>query len=98
MDSAIPATNSQGSAATENILDTRGMEPPRPILAILKRVAEGLESGSELRVKLDQNPLQLYDLLQQRGFDLAVLKMSDGTTEGRIRPRAAKNPHVNELP
>lgn len=67
-------------------LDTRGMAPPEPILAILRKVSE-LPNGAELEVRLDSQPMQLYDLLQQRGFFLLVEQQSDGSWAGRIQPR-----------
>lgn len=67
-------------------LDLRGMEPPKPILAILKKVGE-LGPGARLDVRLDNQPMQLYDLLQQRGFLLTCQKQPDGSCFGRIEPR-----------
>jgi hypothetical protein len=72
---------SEAGAAT---LDTRGMQPPEPILAILKEVSK---SKDALRVRLDNLPMQLYDLLSQHGFIFEYFKNADGTVEGLVRPR-----------
>jgi uncharacterized protein (DUF2249 family) len=59
-------------------LDVRGVEAPTHILKILQRVGQ-LPPGKGLRARLDNNPMQLYDLLQQRGFFLHANKTADGT-------------------
>lgn len=68
-------------------LDTRGMQPPQPILEILKRVTE-LTGGGQLEVLMENNPFQLYDLLQQRGYFLQTEKQPDGSVRGLIRARS----------
>jgi hypothetical protein len=74
------------SAMTE--LDLRGVEPPDHILSILKKAAE-LPSAATLRARLDNNPMQLYDLLQQRGFTLTITRDSDGSCVALITARSA---------
>lgn len=81
----------QSAPATEQ-LDTRGMEEPQPILAILKKVGE-LTGAGELEVRLDNQPMQLYDLLQQRGYFLVGGKQADGSFVGRIRARSGAMGH-----
>src|SRR5436190_1386296 len=67
-------------------LDVRGLEPPQPILAILKKVGE-LPAEVNLKVQIDSNPWQLYDLLQQRGFFYRAEKLADGSYCGVATPR-----------
>jgi tRNA 2-thiouridine synthesizing protein A len=67
-------------------MDLRGLEPPLPILAILKKVAE-LSPSAWVHVKIDSNPWQLYDLLQQRGFNYLATRLADGSYEAKIVPR-----------
>lgn len=67
-------------------LDVRGLEPPQPILAILKKVTE-LPANTILKVRIDSNPWQLYDLLQQRGFFFEAQRSSDGCYTGVIKAR-----------
>ena len=74
------------AAASENVLDVRGMQAPDNILAVLKGVT-GLEKGAAVEVCLDSNPFQLYDLLQQRGYFLDLLLQPDGSYRGRVKQR-----------
>lgn len=67
-------------------LDVRGLEPPQPILAILKKVTE-LPPDATLKVRIDTNPWQLYDLLQQRGFFYQAQKVAEGGYCGLVKPR-----------
>lgn len=68
------------------VLDTRGLEPPQPVLAVLRKVSE-IPRTATLEVRLDSNPFQLYDLLQQRGFQLSIAPNEEGGFLGQIRPR-----------
>ena len=68
------------------ILDTRGMPAPENILAVLRKVGE-LPAGSALELRMDANPMQLYDLLQQRGFILRLEQREPGLFAGRVTPR-----------
>ena len=81
----------QESAKTDQkiaveLLDVRGMPPPGNILLILKRVSE-LPPGAVLEICADSNPMQLYDLLQQRGYILQMEPQKDGSFSGKLRPR-----------
>lgn len=68
------------------VLDIRGVESPSNVLSVLKR-ASALPNGGALQIRADCNPWQLYDLLQQRGFFLAMEKQKDGSYLGRITQR-----------
>ena len=48
-------------------LDNRGLPPPEPMVRILEAV-QPLESGDELHVLMDREPLLLYPELERRGF------------------------------
>jgi uncharacterized protein (DUF2249 family) len=71
-------------------LDVRGIQPPAHIFAILKTAGD-LPRGTSLRVRLDDNPAQLYDLLQQRGFFFDARKKADGSYEAAIRENGARS-------
>ena len=73
-------------------LDVRGLEAPAHILTILKKVTE-LPPGTGLRARLDNNPFQLYDLLQQRGFILETQRAEDGTYIAEVRPNNSAAAH-----
>jgi len=73
-------------------LDVRGLEPPEPIMAVLKKVTE-LPPKTNLRVRIDSNPWQLYDLLQQRGFFYESEKTAEGGYCGIVRRREHSTSH-----
>lgn len=74
------------NTANETIFDVRGVQAPDNILAVLKKVSE-LPKGSTIELCLDSNPLQLYDLLQQRGYFLDLLPQPDGSYRGLLKQR-----------
>ncbi len=92
--STAPSSSQQiaPSGPPSETVDTRGMEPPQPILAILKKIGELPKNGT-LEVCLDNLPMQLYDLVQQRGFFLISQKQPDGTYIGQVRPRNFPEAH-----
>jgi hypothetical protein len=49
-------------------IDVRGLPPPQPLVAILRRV-HTLESGQSLVVHHDRDPLLLYAELNEIGWD-----------------------------
>lgn len=84
-------TEAKETTAVEK-LDTRGWEAPEPILAILKKAGE-LPANAILEVRMDNQPMQLYDLLQQRGFFLIAEKQAEGCFVGKIRARTGASGH-----
>ena len=52
----------------------------------MRKVTE-LPAGGKLEVTMDSNPFQLYDLLQQRGFQLRVTPGKEGGFVGEISAR-----------
>ena len=65
-------------------VDTRGLEPPQPLVAILEALAR-LPAAGELRAQTDRRPLHLYPLLKQRGFVGETEEQHDGTFVTIIR-------------
>jgi hypothetical protein len=59
------------SAVTETVLDVRGLVPCEPMERILAAL-DRLGTGERLRAVLDREPLPLFPLLGQRGFDHRV--------------------------
>lgn len=53
---------------SEHRLDARGLPPPEPMERVLA-VIHALGDGEYLRAFLPREPLPLYPLLQQTGFD-----------------------------
>jgi TusA-related sulfurtransferase len=68
------------------LLDVRGVAAPENVLSILKRASE-LPPGAVLEIRMESNPWQLYDLLQQRGYFLQMERQKDGSFFGEVRQR-----------
>ena len=86
------SANAVNDGAKTMELDVRGLEPPQPILAILKKVSD-LPANMMLEVRIDSNPWQLYDLLQQRGFFYQAERALDGGYKGVVRARDVTSGH-----
>ena len=69
-------------------LDLRGLEPPQPIV----RIFEALERAPDepLRVVLPHEPVPLYGLLHQRGFEWSGVPRDDGGFELTIRRQRSR--------
>ena len=83
----MQSSSANPTAGESVLIDTRGMTAPRNVLTILERVSTLRDSHARIEVRLDANPMQLYDLLQQRGFFLDITRQDDGTFSGVIRQR-----------
>lgn len=59
-------------------VDTRGLEPPQPMVTILEALAT-LPKGVNLRARTDRRPMHLYAQLEQRGFKGTSEEQADGT-------------------
>lgn len=66
-------------------MDVRGLEPPRPIVAILEKLAE-LGPGAQLLVRHHRDPVLLYDKLRLRGYDARAERRAEGDYLVRIAP------------
>ena len=71
------------------VLDVRGLQAPDNILTVLRKAAE-LTQGTTLEFVIDSNPVQLYDLLQQRGYFLEMIPQEKGIYRGRVKERDIK--------
>ena len=58
-------------------VDVRGLDPPEPMVAILKLIDQG-EVDAVLIAHLDREPIFLYPELDDRGWSHAVLESSCG--------------------
>ena len=77
---AVPST----APSAELVLDVRGLEPPRPMVAVLERL-DTLVPGETLVVVHERRPLFLYSQLDERGFAHETREISPGVVEIRIR-------------
>ena len=71
---AVPAT------AAENVqqIDTRGLEPPEPLIRILNTLTT-LPDGVRLRAVTDRKPCHLFAASEKRGFRHVTTEQSDGS-------------------
>ena len=67
-------------------IDVRGLPPPQPLVAILRRVME-LGPAQELVVHHDRDPVLLYPQLAEIGWEADRIAAPEG--EVRLRLRAA---------
>ncbi len=73
------------TAETADELDLRGMEPPQPMLQILRRL-EAMPTGTTFRARTDCQPVHLFPELVARGAHHVCEVAPDGswiTTIGR---------------
>ncbi|OGA15962.1 MAG: hypothetical protein A3I63_10455 [Betaproteobacteria bacterium RIFCSPLOWO2_02_FULL_66_14] len=68
-------------------LDVRGLEPPEPFLRIMQALSGAPDRP--LRVLIHREPLPLYDVLAEQGFDHRTRRLEDGGFEIVIE-RAAR--------
>jgi len=65
-------------------LDTRGCEPPQPLVMVLEAL-DGLPHGGEMRARTDRRPMHLLPALAERGFQGRTEQQSDGSFVTYIR-------------
>jgi uncharacterized protein (DUF2249 family) len=65
-------------------VDTRGLQPPEPLVRILEALAE-LPANAELQALTDRRPVHLYDQLAERHFTAETEERPDGSHLTRIR-------------
>ena len=66
--------------ATDLYLDVRGLPPCEPMEQILAG-SDRLLPGQRLRALVSREPLPLFPLLEQRGFDWRVVALVEGRCE-----------------
>jgi uncharacterized protein (DUF2249 family) len=65
-------------------LDTRGLEPPEPLVKILEALPS-LPEGGVIRAFTDRRPMHLYAQLEQRGYSGKTLQQPDGSFVTHVR-------------
>ncbi|MGH6989470.1 MAG: DUF2249 domain-containing protein [Stellaceae bacterium] len=78
------ATTTKGSAT----LDTRGLEPPEPMVRVLAAL-EGMAPGSVLEVFTEREPVFLFQELAARGIPVTSEQLGRTGYRHLIRPGAA---------
>lgn len=79
---AAPENGDEARAAVVEV-DTRGLEPPQPLVTILEALAT-LPPGAVLQARTDRRPVHLYDHLAHRGFAGVTMEQPDGSCVTRI--------------
>lgn len=67
-------------AATDLDLDVRDLPPCEPMERILAS-SDRLLPGQRLRALISREPLPLFPMLQQRGFNWRVVEVAEGRCE-----------------
>jgi uncharacterized protein (DUF2249 family) len=75
---AKPAALVSPPATDEIEVDTRGLEPPEPMMRILAAV-ESLKPGATIRARTDRNPIHLQAELDTRGVRYTSNETCDGS-------------------
>jgi uncharacterized protein (DUF2249 family) len=65
-------------------MDVRGLPPPQPLVAILRRV-HALGAGQELIVHHDRDPMLLYPELAEIGWEAERIAAPPGEVRLRLR-------------
>ncbi len=65
-------------------VDTRGLEPPEPLVKILEALPS-LPEGGVIRAFTDRRPMHLYAQLEQRGYLGETLEQPDGSFVTHVR-------------
>ena len=75
----------------EEIIDVSGLEPPEPLERILDALAD-LRQGDHLRVKHRRDPVPLYQMLRDMGYEWATTQLAPGRFEIVIWPSDMPSP------
>lgn len=81
--SATTASSPASKVAYREI-DTRGLQPPEPLVKILEALSD-LPEGTELMAITDRRPMHLYTQLTERNFVAETEERPDGSHLTRIR-------------
>ncbi len=76
--SASPLKSPEPVEVCELEVDTRGLEPPQPLVKILEAVAT-LPEGGSIVARTDRRPMHLYAQLEERGFLSDTEEAPDGS-------------------
>jgi uncharacterized protein (DUF2249 family) len=79
-----PCGCSAAPAAEVIEIDTRGMQPPQPLVTILE-VAATLPEDAEILARTDRRPMHLFPELESRGFSSKTEEQNDGSFITHIR-------------
>lgn len=72
-------------AASEILIDARGLEPPEPLEKVTQTLAL-LRPRQSIRLLLHREPFPLYAILDERGYGHDTTAQPDGSYVILIRP------------
>lgn len=72
---------------TEILLDVCGLEPPEPMERVLDALTR-LETGQQVRMRIDREPRPLYRILEQNGYTYTVTPLEGYLYEIIIRQKS----------
>jgi len=78
MPPTVARTTAARSSGQRQEIDVRGLEPPEPLVRILK-VLESLPAGIALHAHTDREPCHLFGEAGQRGFQNECREQPDGS-------------------
>jgi hemerythrin superfamily protein len=81
---AEAATLTPGAPVAPGALDLRKLDPPEPFLRVVKRLREA--PATPLRIRLQREPLPLYEELRGLGYRYQTRPLEDGSFEILIEP------------
>jgi uncharacterized protein (DUF2249 family) len=79
-----PVKSPESVDVLEIEVDTRGLEPPQPLIKILEAVAT-LPEGVSIVARTDRHPMHLYTQLEERGFQSDTEEAPDGSFVTYVR-------------
>ena len=82
-----PRLNDPSCMANERKIDVRWLEPPEPFERIVNELTT-LERGDRLRVLIHREPLPLFDMLRDNGYEYTSVRRDDGMFEIVIKEPA----------
>ena len=84
MTGQVPGTHWQAEDGLH--LDTRGLPPPDPMIAVLWHIEQPGQAGPII-VHLDRNPVYLFPELAERGWQYEIASDDPGDVRVILRPR-----------
>ena len=67
-------------------LDLRGLQPPQPLVKVLRLLPELQAAGCSLLLHLDRDPVMLYPELEDLGWSVEPLPSSEGEVRLQLLP------------
>jgi uncharacterized protein (DUF2249 family) len=75
----------------EKVVDARGLEPPRPFELVMTGLCD-LAPDETLVVRVDRDPVPLYRVLRQNGYEWTTTGSPERGFVVRIRAASAGGP------